>query len=189
LCLLNNCPLYRKGCIMIDEYTRASVNIDYPHHQIHDGNSYFAEVINTEMSTDDTLMLMLVTADSNDWVHLIWGGNVTAEALVQFYEGVTYSSAGSAVTIVNRHRNSAATSATVAKKDPTITDYGTLLTTLFCGTTGLHLTESSNSRNENEWILKPNTKYLLKITAQGAMKGRLYGNWSEHTSLGFEGWM
>jgi len=174
---------------MIDEYTRTPINIGYPHSRIHAGNSFFAQVIDDSMAADDVLMLLLVTADSDDWVHLIWGVNVTAESKIEFFEGVTYSSAGSDVTPVNRNRNSANTSATTAKKNPTITDNGTLLETLFCGTTGLHLTESSNSRNENEWILKPDTKYLLKVTALGSMKARLYGNWSEHTSLGFEGWM
>ena len=173
---------------MIDPYTRGLVNVAYPHYQTHQGNAYAAQVTDESLSATDTLKMLMITADSTDWVHLVWGLNVTGEATIQFLEAVTVSAEGTAVTALNRNRNSANTPGTTVKKNPTVTDNGTQLISLYCGTTGLHINEAQISQNECEWILKPDTKYVLALTAHGDLKARIFCEWSEHAYRGLEGW-
>jgi len=173
---------------MVDPYTRAQVYLGYSHNRIHEGSAFYAQHIDSSMADTDTIKLLLVTPDTTTWIHLIWGMDTTGNCTVEFYEACTTSNDGTALSIYNRQRNSALTPSLVVKHTPTVTNNGTLLQSFYSGSSGRFVTEAVESRNENEWILKQNTKYLIQLTAHASIKGRLFCNWSEQSYRGLEGW-
>lgn len=84
---------------------------------------------------------------------------------VELFEAPTTSANGTAKTPLNKNRNSTTVSKTLVYMNPTITANGTLLATrqiLQVGG-GAHI-EGGEASISSEWILKPNTKYIIKIT-------------------------
>lgn len=170
---------------MIDEYTRTLVQLDFSHHEIHDGDMFYAECVNALMEENDKIELIFVTPNTTKWMHAFIGVSVTGATTLQIYEGVVTSNDGDAISEVNRNRNSSNEATVVITHSPTITNNGTLIQTKYCGATGKFSADGEDQRNENEWILKQNTKYLLCLTAGASIKGKVFCNWYEHSFQGF----
>jgi hypothetical protein len=73
---------------------------------------------------------------------------------VSIREAAITSADGAATTPVNRERNSAKTSLSVVTTDPTVSNAGTLL----------HVQSHLEQVDPAEFMLKPSTKYLIRVT-------------------------
>lgn len=169
---------------MIDPYTRGQVQLAYCHHEIHEGNLFYIERVDATMVDTNKIEIVIVTPNTTKWPHAFIGVSVTGASTLQIYEGVVTSADGTAMTEANRNRNSSAEATVVVTHSPTIDDVGTLLQTKYCGATGKFSADGEDQRNENEWILKQNTKYLLRLTANAEIKGKLFCNWYESAYRG-----
>jgi len=81
---------------------------------------------------------------------------------VDFYEGTTVSDNGTAVTACNNNRNSATTAELLIYDTPTITGDGTLLEPILIP--GTKQSGALGSEGSNEWDLKQDEKYMIRIT-------------------------
>lgn len=163
--------------------TDALVILEHAAHEVLDGNSFYVEYVDITMDDTNTIMILLVTPNTTKYAHAIVGCAGTKGLTLQFYEDTTTTDDGTALTEFNRNRNSSIAATVVATHTPTIGANGTLLQTRYAGSSGKYA-EAGASRGLNEWILKANTKYLLKLTAhEDTMKARLYANWHEHTDI------
>lgn len=96
------------------------------------------------------------------------------------YEGIT-STEGTGITEFNRNRNSATEATCVVVHTPTVSNTGTLLRTKHFGT---GKTAGVETHENDEWVLKQNTKYLIRLTnaTTSANYCTLVLNWYEHTN-------
>ena len=125
--------------------------------------------------------LLFVTPDSTIYAHWTLTAQTTGAAIVQIFEGTTASSNGTAVTRLNRNRNSTNTSTTLAFHTPTITADGTKMSEKYLGSEGFKESTGQGVRGDSEFILKRNTKYLVRCTAiSDDIKCAIGGDWYEH---------
>lgn len=167
--------------LRLDSSTHAINTTENAHHEIHEGRHFKADRQDTSLATDETIELLLTTPDTTRWAHFLLTMQSTGEVVVELYEGTTVSAEGTAITPINRNRNSDTASVVVVTHTPTITSDGTKLTENWIGTTGFKEDIGDRTRGDNEIILKQNTKYLIRLTAVGnGIKGAIGGDWYEH---------
>ena len=133
--------------------------IEIEHHEIHEGES-FSAVYQATKDDAETLDLQ-ITTPATEYLHSVLEASSTLEAEVALYEAPT-TSGGTAVTAYNRNRNSQNVAAATVAHTPTVSAVGTLLAATTIGT---GKSVGGNLRGISEWILKPSTKYLLRITS------------------------
>ena len=166
-----------KHILEIDQHTHTLQMLDYAYHQIYKGNSYVItraiDVLNGE-TTD-----VLIVTGSNKDIHLY--ATVISESEAEFclYEDTTTSNDGTVVQAYNRNRLSSNTPVTITKHTPTVTNVGTCIYTKHWGS-GKDV--GAEARAENAFILKRNSKYLLRVlnaTSSNNYVSFLL-NWYEH---------
>lgn len=157
-----------------DADVRAQIVIDHAHHEVHEGEHFtasdYASVLNG--ATRDFL---LVTPDTDTRMHMVYAVTTDAKAKVQFFEGGNIAG-GTAVPAYNNQRNSSAAAALVVTHTPAVTTTGTEIL--------VHLVGSSNqagarTRGDAEYVLKQNSKYLLRITAGANLDQCTQFSWYE----------
>ena len=154
-------PLY-SGLIPYDEETGAVITIEAAHHEVHEGEmfhaGYSANVLNGA-----NLDFQLTTGAKE--AHSTWevfaGGLVT----VSLFEGPETAD-GTPVLVYNMHRNSPNTPQGAVVHTPTVTDAGEVILVngrILPGGTSPTTRVGGGIRAGTEWILAPNTKYLLRV--------------------------
>lgn len=130
---------------------------------------------------------MITTPNSTTYAHLVFELSSTGEATYTV-TGDADRVAGTGLTVVNRRRvgTPAASTVTVSRTPTGGTTDGT--TTLFskrAGITGAgsKSIEGSSTRDINEWILKPNTKYVISITTYADVFVTCQLDWYEHQDI------
>jgi hypothetical protein len=165
-----------------DGLTRALVVMEYEHHELHDG-SMFRAGEEVGLANNATRDILIVTPNSAKEAHLQYSISNTLEVEFEFYEDPTTTAAGTSVPSYNRNRNSLTAATTVFTHTPTVTATGTLLATR---REGIGKTAGGSARSISEWILKRNSKYLLRLTSRGGAGTTNYVNWwcvwYEHTN-------
>ena len=163
-----------------DGVTNSKVVITHEHHEIHEGQTFLISG-QTTLGLGATYSILLTTPDTNKHCHLVGHVRATGEANVALYENPTGAVAGAAITAYNKNRNSADTNTTTANVLTSVTTPGTLLETQYFGS-GQNV--GGEGRATEEWVLKKNEEYILRVTSTSA------GNdisfvlaWYEHTDL------
>jgi len=147
-----------------DKYANALTVLDENHRMIHDGFMF------TGWARDETVAIgakfyMLLQVPAHTFPHLqIFEVNADGAPLVyDLHEGTTFSSAGTAVTMFNRNRNSSNAAKTVVTHSPTVTDEGTVIDLHYVPSTGVGQTGIIDQSTWGEFVLAPNTNYLIGI--------------------------
>lgn len=153
------------GSAPIDNSSKAVKIITHGHHEIHEGNNYSVCDAVTLANINDTRDILIVTPNSSVEAHLVFEVRASKETNVVLYEGTTTSADGTGLTEVNRNRNSAKTATVVVTHTPTVDTTGNQLCIRHFGS---GQKSGGESRDVNEWILKTNTKYLLRTTTEAA---------------------
>ena len=165
----------------VDGKTTALKMIEYEHHEIHGGSS-FTTSYKADISNGANLDLLVVTSDTTKWAHLTYEMDVELETDILIYEGVT-ATAGDAVVAYNRDRNSLTAATVVVTSTPTSITPGTTLIRSYHLGSGRSL--GGGARATHEFILKQNTKYLIRLTNSTTnnnyMSVKL--DWYEHTNI------
>lgn len=150
----------------------ALITIPVEHHEIHCGDSYEMSHID-DLANGGVLDILIVVpneglsethpGDSQDTKQYHFKGNVSteAEATVEFFEDVTVSANGNALDVFCRNRNFDLTDTLDMYEGPTVTSTGTRLVV---AKTGSVRSSGGNVGRSDEFILKDNTLYLLRIT-------------------------
>jgi len=170
---------------MVDETIGCFVDVAFGYFKVHEGSAFYAQRADAGMEADDTIELVVITPNTTKWIHALFGVSATGSSTMQVFKDVITSNDGTLITPFNRNENSDREPTALIKHSPTITNDGTLRQTKFCGVTGKFSTDSEELRNQSEIILKRNAKYLLRLTAETSIKGKLFVNWYEHVNKSF----
>ena len=100
-----------------------------------------------------------VRVDAAEYVH----DQDSSAVVLEIYESTTTSADGTSLPVFNKNRNSSNTPGTVISVGPTITDVGTQIKRAAITSPSGSSVVFSQSKS-GEWILKPATKYLVRIT-------------------------
>lgn len=150
--------------LLTDDLTGALAAIDVVHHEIHEGEYFFTEY---SASVNNAASLQIRILTGADGLHFDSDIGVGGQCQLYLYEAATIS-LGTPLVIYNRKRNDVTHTAPFqAWHTPTVGATGT--TALIPGR--LVPGGSSNQTRiggfggqRKEWILLPNTEYLLRIT-------------------------
>ena len=168
----------------LDSITHAQTTIDYAHHEIHDGNAY--EYSNAlDFTNAETKSFLLTTEDSTAWAHFIFEIEAESEFNVDFYEGATPDTVGSAVTapaVINKDRNSN-NEAGMTLTSPTL-GAGAKGTLIRRHHGGSGKKAGGGSRGAIEIILAQDTAYWVDITNVSTSNNFIAWmiEWYEHTN-------
>lgn len=164
--------------VELDEITRALAFISYAHHEIHEACHYFIRDF-VDLGNGVTRDMLLITPNTDKKAHLILEIDHELEGSVHFYEEPTTSANGTAITTINRYRDSSNASELKVFHTPTVGAVGTLIEQ---DQKGSGKKFGSSGRDAEEIVLKRNTKYLLRMTNQTA-NNNLFNwtiDWYEH---------
>ena len=163
-----------------DKSTRALSIIDYVHHEIHAG-SHFRVVDYTDLSSGASIEFLFTAPDSDKEIHFFFEISTEAEAEYLFVEDAVIAGSGTTVTTINSNRNSTKTASLNLFHTPVdVTISGT---TLAKSRLGAGRKVGGSDRNDDEIILKRNSKNYLRIMEK-AGSANLIGwsfSWYEHT--------
>lgn len=188
--LLNN----NSSPITTDAVSRALVAIDHTHHEIHEGDAFACHVASLDIADTASVAIVFKTPDTAKWIHMFVRFTTKAAGHLKILENATWvASTGAEVAVINRNRNSSTTTVMetnhitvpfaangVAMKNPTGltgTEIGKVYA--FAAKTG----GGSEKSEDNELVLKQNTKYAYIYKADAATNGvQIILDWYEHTN-------
>jgi len=151
-----------------DGYTHAVTTITSDHRQVHDGMVFhITNRVASLANAGEHDILVDVPAFTYPHIRAAIFSLSDSPCDIEAYEGTTTSADGSALTALNRNRNSTKTSSTTFYTGPTITGAGTQIHDRYvpdAGGQGSNQIGVITPTFGEEWILKPSTKYLLRLT-------------------------
>lgn len=147
-----------------DDETGAAVMIDTVHHEVHEGEMFHAGYSVASVSNAASVDLLITTGAGD--AHTVFDVFAGGQATVYLYEAPTVIG-GTGLTEYNMKRASAITTTVAVAHTPTVTDTGTIALVagrILPGGTSAQTRVGGGIRSGTEWILKPNTSYLLRST-------------------------
>ncbi len=167
--------------VLVDTVSRAIVTIEFEHGKIHEGDTFTILEV-TDLGNGAIRDILVVTPNTTKWAHLVWEIEHELETSIQFYIGTLYTDNGTAIIAFNRNGNSDTIATTLTYHTPTITNVGTLIGIIQQGD---GRRAGGSDRLSNEFILKQNTAYLIRITNLTANNNliSLKLNWYETISF------
>ncbi len=187
--------------VRIDAATSSLQTVPYEHHEIHGGSSFTVYFDNTTANNDDDVSCIgFSTPNTTKWFHMIVEVSSSDPSELFIEEGVTIDDdAGTQATAYDRNRNTGNTSTILSLEGtPTagqVTTFteaqfnaanysaGTILDRVqLIGGTGPRAV-GGEARGQQEWVLKQNTKYLIRLQNVGANANvhEIHLDWYEHT--------
>lgn len=151
--------------LITDDITGALATIDVVHHEVHEGEMFHAEH-SASVGNGNNLDVLLATGAANE-AHLSAAVAAGGQSLVYLYEAPN-ASGGTPLTVYNMHRSDTTHSSPfTAAHTPVVVGVGTVPLIngrLIAGGTSVPSRVGGETRANTEWILKPNTAYLLRVT-------------------------
>lgn len=147
-----------------DPATGAPLIIDTVHHEVHEGEMFHASYTDGDVA-DDASVDMLLTVGAKE-CHATWEVFAGGQVSVYLYEAPTVAD-GTPITIYNMKRASANTPLSTVKHTPTVTATGTTALVngrILPGGTSPTTRVGGGIRSGTEWILAPDTAYLMRVT-------------------------
>lgn len=151
-----------------ERLTSAIRTIETEHAYIHEG--IFFESYNKFTLAAGATRVITIKPATGTYLHYRPTNLVTSadKVTIEFYEGATVTAAtGTAVTPSNHDRNSTLASKVTLLDAPTVTVNGTKFAQVYMpGATGIGSTRSGASAgvSNSEWVLKPDTVYMIRVT-------------------------
>lgn len=169
----------------LDKATNSVNTIDYAHHEIHDGSHFYWTDYDSDVDTGTPKYYRITTPNTTKWAHVMFVLYSEGVGTWQLFENPTVNAAGTTVTPLNSNRNSLTAATLVIAYDPTSTADGTLIKVWRTGSgTTLPTRIGSETRSDEEIILKQNEDYFLKFTPDSNdAKTKIEISWYEHTDI------
>lgn len=151
------------GGLATDDETGALVTLDFVHHEVHSGTYYTSTYVNTGVGNNATVDIRLVVGASE--LHYVAEVKAGGLCTIDFYEGSTLSG-GTALATVNHYRGRGDAGADYALyHTPVVTAVGTrILQKIIASGSSPQTRIGGELRQTDEFILSPNTTYLLRVT-------------------------
>lgn len=166
-----------------DSVSGAPYFLDVAHYEIHYGKMFHAEYADAAVADDGTVDVLL-TVPEGTYPHTIFEVAVGGQSEVTLYESPIVSNTGTTIVPYNMNRPMTTTIATVGiTHSPAITATGdyTLVHRIIPGGATVQTRVGGQSSKGVEWIFKPGTYYLLRITntSGGAVPVSVMWEWYE----------
>jgi hypothetical protein len=153
-------------------------SIDVSHQKIHEGNHFFIHKISLGINIASPKYYLIVPPPTaivpSDTIemHIIFEIGTDIGGTVKTFEGATITASGTELTIINNNRRSSTPSFAHIYEDPIIAPLGEGIQIFEerSGTVTAGTKIGESYRSEEEIILNPDKKYLIKFTplADGA---------------------
>lgn len=146
---------------------------DYPHHQVHEGESFiFCDLqtggLNAAATHDVRVSVGALTATTRT-PHIGLEFIADGAAEIVLYEGTTWTANGTAQAAYNRNRNIADDTGTLFVNGGTALTVNAIGTPIWTGmTTGTKSTAGGVDRGGYEIVLKTSTEYCVRVTSRTA---------------------
>ncbi len=169
----------------VDRASNTLQNISNTHSKLHSGNHYTCSDFTT-LNDTDTLDYLITTADSTQWAHMLFFFGGVLDTDIEIFETTTHT-ASTALNCINNNRNSANTAlVAVNLSNEDGADGDLIFKTGFGTDAGFganRITAGGTTRGDSEFILKQDTKYLLRIMSHSdSNKVSLILEWYENIS-------
>jgi hypothetical protein len=153
----------------VDPYSRCMGSISEPHLLTHEGKMFHVtSKITGLVDTASADILIKVPASTHPHFQRTRTNVGAGDVDIISYEGSTVSADGTPLSVHNTNRNSILTPVTEIYSAPTVTGLGTEIHTLWIPPTGVGIGQSqiglAGAEAGEEWILKPNTNYIHRVT-------------------------
>lgn len=155
----------------VDPITGDLIVLQHAHDEIHAGKHFISSDVVKGLGAGATQLYLLTAPNTAKRIHMLIVISSAPGSTITIFEAPTVTANGAAMTAINNERNSANTATLLVFKSPTVTVNGTQLDIEEIGsgsTAGKFSGATSNDRNENEFVLKQNTKYLIQEVALAA---------------------
>lgn len=161
-----------EGDARMDGNSGALLAIPMEHHEIHEGHHFTFSVSDPDIDADETLEFLLTTpAEDEGHIHLFGDAYGALHTLVELFEDATHA-ASEAQTAYNNNRNSEnEPGLAIATHDAGGEDGTRIFVSEFGIDTGgffNRATGGGSVRADSEWVLKPASKYLIRVTSKTA---------------------
>jgi len=169
--------------LKIDKIADSLITIPFEHHEVQEGDSF--TICDVQSVSTTTMKWLITTPNSLKYSHVIFDIQCTGEATILITEGADRTGVN-VLDAINRRRVGTPTVATLTAKRVTSagsTDGATTIENRRVGATGVgsKTVSSGGARGVNEYILKPNTKYVISVTTYAAVYVTMCLDWYEHT--------
>jgi len=187
--------------LLLDAMSGTPVGITFPHHKIHNGDSFTTNFTDETLADAETIILAFKTATGPKRIHLFAFFSTLVGGSLNIWEGATWTTTTGVVNpIINRRRDENPNTSGLLEDltaTPAFTATGNILSNPTL-TGGVVTPTSATSldkqyawgekgkigagylRDENEFILKPDTTYAIVFTSIGASnKAQINLNWYE----------
>ena len=190
---LRACKLYgwngtRVRELSMDEITRALTTLDFSSTQTNVGNHFFMAGYQ-DLANGNVLDFTWLMPDTTKWIHWTWEIDTEKETLWQVYENaVATNPLANTITPLNSNRNSGNPSGTTLKYEVQTNLAGANADTAIGSATLLESgisgagQKAGDANRINKLILKQDTLYCLRATANAAGYINFNMNWYEHTN-------
>ena len=150
----------------------ANPRVNLSHHRVHEGNFFSTHTISTGLLIANPKLFIFVTpheipppfTPETTKVHLVFVVSCDIGVKIEFFEDTIVTANGTPVTIINQNRLSTTQPLGQVFENPAVLSDGTLIFSQIVGSTTTGGTGGLVNRDEQEFILKVTTEYLLKIT-------------------------
>lgn len=170
-----------------DAITDCLTFVTYPHKELHGGKMWtvFDSSADLGAETGDLITIQFTTptlASGKGLVHAIFEGFCGAAYTFDLREAQTGGGAGgSALTAYNHRRDSSNTHGMSFLKDSGVGTGGTVLFTKYFGAGVGSGTHGGVQRDNDEWVLKPNTLYQVRVYSANAAAAYVSMNFYLHS--------
>jgi len=149
--------------IKVDSLTNALTIIDYAHHEIHEGSSFYSKDVVGPLAASVAASFLVRVGTMTAAPHMIFEvSSAEGRFEMTFFSSATVSTTGTAVTLFNSNQNSAKTPITQLFSGAAFSASGTQI---YKTRVGASKKSGSASRALNEIIFKANTDYQVQIRA------------------------
>ncbi len=139
--------------------------VDLPHHRIHESRYFAVTTTETGLSAGISKNYLIISPPAFISIaHVITIIDVIPGATFELFEDTVTSSNGTSLNAFNQDRNNPTVATGLVFEDPIVISEGTIIFSQIIGSTTDGGTGGTKNRDEEEFLFKPLTKYLLKIT-------------------------
>jgi hypothetical protein len=147
--------------LLVDESSQANIFVSYAHAAVH--RDLAIRATSPTFVAGTTPVLFLFTTPPNIEVHLSWVVSNQVRVNPDFYESPTVTGAGTDMVYARLNRNSTRPILSTATHGGTVSAKGTLLSQNMLFSTQPNLKGAREVNEDSEWVLKPETVYLLEV--------------------------
>lgn len=155
-----------------EQATLTIIGLTHAHHKIHSVNSFEVCDVN-DLANGATFDYLMTTPDTAKWGHLVFQIQAEREASYQIFENPTISAVGTAMTENNRNRNSSNTAGIAVTHTPTVTSTGSTIICEEHWLSGASAASRQQDRGIQEFLLKQDEQYLIRITNETALANQV----------------